>query len=245
MTWNWPSSLHFWSVYASIPSLDSFLTSPVLEHSDSLRSRGFRTSACHHGGRVSSLSQTVPSCHLLSLPLEALLSSWPMYIFYSFFFSIKGQWGLESFWVFKCTPKTFPPFFKHLCHCLAKHRILITNLFFLRTLNLPPIVFLQLRLLVAASHSFYLLIWGRVFVWDRICCSPGWPLTRYMTKNDLELLSLLPPPPLCWLLNWFVWCWGWYQSFLGATYPPPRSTTQITYFYKLWHFFSSFSHWAT
>lgn len=30
--------------------------------------------------------------------------------------------------------------------------------------------------------------------YDRVLCSPGWPQTRYVAKDSLEHLILLPPP---------------------------------------------------
>lgn len=52
-----------------------------------------------------------------------------------------------------------------------------------------------------------LIIWGRVF------CSPGWLQTYYVTKDEHELLALLPLPLNPGILGvcshaQFMWCWG-------------------------------------
>lgn len=44
-------------------------------------------------------------------------------------------------------------------------------------------------------------------------CSPGYPVTYYVVKDDHKLLTLLPPHSKCWyarhvLPHWFMWLWG-------------------------------------
>lgn len=36
------------------------------------------------------------------------------------------------------------------------------------------------------------------FFFEAVSCSPGWPPTWYVAEKDLELLTLLSPPPKCW-----------------------------------------------
>lgn len=47
------------------------------------------------------------------------------------------------------------------------------------------------KIVCIANNSFLVLSC------DRVLCSPGWPQTCYIAKDNLDNLILLPPPPDC------------------------------------------------
>lgn len=48
------------------------------------------------------------------------------------------------------------------------------------------------------TYNFILLLSFSIIFWDKVSCSPSWPGTHYVGKNDLKLLILLPLTTNCW-----------------------------------------------
>jgi hypothetical protein len=48
------------------------------------------------------------------------------------------------------------------------------------------------------KHCFVVVVVVVVVVFLTVSCSPGWPQTQAVVKDDLEFSILLPPPPKCW-----------------------------------------------
>lgn len=73
------------------------------------------------------------------------------------------------------------------------------------------------------SHKYYL----QIFLFERVSCSPRWPPTGYLGKDDLELLpSLLPragtQSSCCWV----------------SSAHPPAAPPLIYFFFLFWSFHS-------
>lgn len=67
------------------------------------------------------------------------------------------------------------------------------------------------------SHKYYLQIF-----FERVSCSPRWPPTGYLGKDDPELL--LSPPPKGWNPELLL---------LGELCPPTSSSTSDLFFLSL------------
>lgn len=56
------------------------------------------------------------------------------------------------------------------------------------------------KLIFNSTLSYFILSLSLFIsaLWDRVSCSPGWPLTCRVAEGTLELLVLLPPALGCW-----------------------------------------------
>lgn len=77
----------------------------------------------------------------------------------------------------------------------ASDRRMTKTLSTFNSASCPEAIATGTGIMVIPWLALFLLV---LFYCDRVLRSPGWSQTRQTAKSDLELPTLLSPPPECW-----------------------------------------------